>query len=83
MRPDLSEPGKHAGPSLRELVFQRLDVVTDRLMDMRDAGLSDREMVGEAKGLADALAIFTNPYQPNIDAIRVEAMERREARQAD
>lgn len=84
MRPDLSEPGKHAGPSLRELAFKELDAVMDRLMDatLDEQPISPTDR-GEAKGLAIALAIFTNPYNPNVDAIRAEAMERWEARNAE
>lgn len=84
MRPDLSEPGKHAGPSLRELVFQKLDAIMDRLMDARLDGQTPEESdVQQAKAYADCLAIFTNPYSPNVDAIRAEAMDRWEARNAE
>lgn len=34
------------------------------------------EWRGQAQGLAYALAVLTNPYQPDIDAIREEAMQR-------
>jgi hypothetical protein len=36
----------------------------------------------KASGIALALAIFTNPYQTSVDAIRAEAVERWEARQS-
>lgn len=37
------------------------------------------EWRGQAQGLAYALAVLTNPYQPDVDAIRKEAMQRWEA----
>lgn len=78
------EPSKHAGPSLRELVFRKLDEVMDWLMETEQEGGDELDQkVGEARGLATALAIFTNPYNPSVDAIRAEAMDRWEARNAE
>lgn len=37
------------------------------------------EWRGQAQGVAYALAVLTNPYDPNVDKIRAEAMERWEA----
>jgi hypothetical protein len=34
------------------------------------------EWRGQAQGIAYALAVLINPYQPDIEAIRAEAMER-------
>lgn len=77
-------PGSFTGPSIRELTFQKLDEVMDRLMDARLDGQDPLQAdIHEAKGLATALAIFSNPYNPNIDAIRAEAVERWEARNAE
>lgn len=77
-------PQTYAGPSLREMVFQKLDVVMDRLMDARlDGQLPEQVDIYQAQAYADALAIFTNPYSPNMDAIRAEAVERWEARNAE
>lgn len=36
---------------------------------------------GQAQGVAYALAIMLNPYQPNVPGVKAEAMERWEARQ--
>lgn len=78
------EPSKHAGPPLRELVFERLDARVTVLMNARlDARPIPEQERHEATGLATALAIFTNPYSPDVDAIRAEAMERWEARNAE
>lgn len=37
------------------------------------------EWRGQAQGVAYALAVLTNPYAPDVDKIRAEAMERWEA----
>ena len=77
-------PGTFTGPTLRELVFKELDAVMDRLMDatLDEQPISPTDR-GEAKGLATALAIFSNPYNPSVDAVRAEALERWEARNAE
>lgn len=41
------------------------------------------EWRGQAQGLAYALAIIANPYQPDVNAIRTEAMERWERGEDD
>lgn len=77
-------PGTFTGPSLRELVFERLDARVTVLLDARlDAQPIPEQERHEATGLAIALAIFTDPYNPDVDAIRAEAMERWEARNAE
>lgn len=43
------------------------------------AHLQYGEWRGQAQGLAYALAVLTNPYQPDVDKIRAEEMERWEA----
>lgn len=77
-------PGTFTGPTLRELAFQKLDAVVDELMDHR---LDGKPIPVEAKcicqGMAEIIAIFTDPYNPDVDAIRAEAMERWEARNAE
>lgn len=35
---------------------------------------------GTARGLAEAIALITNVYEPDLDAVRAEAMERWETR---
>lgn len=67
-----------------------LDEVVDRIMsDKLNPALPDGELgvpepsdVGEATGIARVIALFTNPYKPNLDAVRAEAMHRWEERQA-
>lgn len=77
-------PGTFTGPTLRELAFQKLDAVMDRLMDatLDEQPISPTDR-GEAKGMAEIIAIFTDPYNPDVDAIRAEATERWEARNAE
>jgi hypothetical protein len=41
------------------------------------------EWRGQAQGYAYALAVLTNPYKPDIEAIRTEAMERYEKGEED
>jgi hypothetical protein len=38
---------------------------------------------GQAQGLALAIAVITDPYSPNIDAVRKVSVERRKAREKD
>lgn len=72
-----------AGPSILELVWVELDKVMDVLMAAKLGGeLPEPERVGSAQGLALAIAILLNPYKPNINAVRVEAVNRWEGRQA-
>lgn len=78
--------GQHAGPSLLELLWVELDAVVDRIMGDRathGVGAEDSGDKGEAVGLAKAISIFLNPYHPQLDAVRAEAMRRWESRQAE
>lgn len=63
-----------AGKSIRDLVWDGLMLVLDRLMTGQEA--ADGKDPGRAEGMAFALAVFQNPYRPNIEAVREEAMER-------
>jgi hypothetical protein len=63
-----------AGMSIQDMVWQELDSVMDRLMT--DTAAADGRDPGRAEGFAMALAIFLNPYRPNIEAIREEAVTR-------
>ena len=60
-----------AGKSIQELVMDELLTVLDRLMGDEP----EERDPGRAEGLAMALAIFQNPYRPNVDAIREQAMD--------
>lgn len=57
-----------------ELIDQAMDVLLDP-----EQNSGDKE-IGYALGLATMLATFINPYIPDTDAIRAEAMKRWEAR---
>lgn len=71
------------GKSIIQMMWHELDQVVDRIQRRVDKGKeplkSDR---GEAVGLAKAIAIMTNPYAYDVDAVREEAMARYEARHA-
>lgn len=66
-----------AGPSILERLWAELDRVVDRLK----AGPVVDNDKGVAQGLTLAIAIMTNPYEPNTNAIRREAMIRWRERQ--
>lgn len=74
----------HAGASIYELIWAELDHVMDALMQAQPHGATPEEAAAlrnQAIGLARALAILTNPYAPDIDAIRAQAVERWETKQ--
>lgn len=68
------------GKSILELIWEKLDAVYAELVTeevARDPMSAEASVLrGEALGLASALAIITNPYSPNLDAIRAEAKAR-------
>lgn len=66
-----------AGKSIVELLWDVLDQLMDLLMKDEEP---DELTRGKAEGVAYALAVFQNPYLPNLDAIREQAVERWEAR---
>lgn len=75
----------HWGQSIHELIWLSLDATVDELIEQRGSnqpGWSERipALRGKALGLATALAIVINPYAPDVDAVRAEAMERLDAR---
>jgi len=59
------------GPPNRELWMKRStpEHIADEFQEYG-------EERGRAQGVAHAIAILTNPYAPNVDAIREEAMRR-------
>lgn len=63
------------GPSILETLWEALDAEVDALMGSSDERSLD-EVKGTAYGIAYAIALMTNPYQINVDAIRAIAMER-------
>jgi hypothetical protein len=70
----------HYGRSIIECIWEELDIVMDRLMSGEPE--PDGRDPGRAEGLAMALALFTNTYAPDLDAVRERAVERWESRQA-
>jgi len=62
------------GKSIKEILEEELDTVVERIMTGQDA--EDGRDPGRAEGVAYALAVFQNPYRPNIESVREEAMDR-------
>jgi hypothetical protein len=62
----------HAGRSILAVLWEDLDRLTSELM----VGEEDTDKRGIARGLAWAIAVMQNPANPNIDAVRDEAVER-------
>lgn len=75
-------PASTAGPSILEMMWEELDSIVDRLCE-EGAAAEDGLDSGRAQGMAHAIAIVEQPYQPNIEDVRARAMERRAAREAD
>lgn len=73
------QPLANAGKSIIELVWDQMDAVYARLM----SGETEKGDKGQARGLAIALAILTNPYANDVDAIRMQAHARWEDAQPD
>jgi hypothetical protein len=65
-------PQSFTGPSLLEMLWERMDRITAKILE----GDNSDKTVGKAIGLSEALAIFTNPYDPKPKAIRTEAKDR-------
>lgn len=63
-----------AGKSILELLWDELMTVLDRLMTEGTA--EDGKDPGRAEGLAYAIAVMSNPYLPNVDSVREQAMDR-------
>lgn len=62
------------GMSIRERYWEELDAIVDRLNAGEPA--EDGRDPGRAEGIAWCLAVMANPYQPNIEAVREESVER-------
>lgn len=72
------------GPSIVEMLWAEMDRQLGKLMSLiddpgTDGVLDRRGQEGMCLGLAKALAIMLTPYDPDVDAIRAEAMERYQA----
>ncbi len=67
----------HAG----EALWDELDMVVDRIQARVTKGKEPRQKdVGQAQGLAMALAILDSPLEPDIEEVRAVAMERWDVR---
>lgn len=79
------------GPSLLEGLWTELDDAVEQLLAIGAPSTAMpnklqwhiKYLQGRAHGLAWAIAKIVNPYEPNVDAIRQRAMERREERNDD
>lgn len=77
-RPDLRPI--YGGPTLLEALWDEMDALMERLMTGQQA--EDGGDKFRAQELAWVLAIVTDPYQPSVDKIRAETMDRWNAAQA-
>ena len=80
MRADQGYAVPH-GPSIIETLWKRLDKEYGELMFLKPQAPPYKKQQGICAGLATAIAIMTNPYNHNEDAVRSEVVERRKARQ--
>jgi hypothetical protein len=58
------------------------ELLDEFLIDEREDWKEYGEERGQAQGVAYCIAVMTNPYKPDIDAVRELAMERWETRHA-
>lgn len=68
------------GKTILELLWEELDAIMERLMSGGQA--DDERDPGRAEGVAYAIAVMQNPYLPNVDNVREQAMERWEQAEA-
>ncbi len=67
-------PAVYGGPTLLEALWSEMDTLMERMMTGQSA--EDGRDPGRAEMLGWVLAIVTNGYRPDINAIRKEAMRR-------
>lgn len=65
------------GKSIVGMLETELDTIVERIMNGAEA--ADGRDPGRAEGIATALAVFFNPYRPDLDSVRQAAMDRYEA----
>ncbi len=68
------EFGVYAGPTLLEALWDEMDRLMEGLMTKQDA--ADGGDRFRAEELGYVIAVVSNPYQPDINAIRKEALRR-------
>lgn len=78
-----------AGRSILDILWDKVDETVSMIMEAEDSayesdddaipsdGVQDK-LAGRAEGLCMAIAIIRNPYRPDLDAIKDEAMSRYE-----
>lgn len=64
------------GPSIIDLMWAELDESYKELKESQTSGNKIEQLRGRCAGLAIAIAIVRNPYDPDDDIIRGEAEER-------
>lgn len=69
------------GSSIQELAWDELMTVVDRILS--GGAAADGRDPGRAEGMAMIIAIFQNPYRPNIEAVREESADRWYAEQEE
>jgi hypothetical protein len=69
------EPLAHAGKSILEYLWEMMDATYADLMENPDK----KKLQGRAGGIAEALALMSNPYLRDVEAVRNAAHERWEA----
>lgn len=69
------------GQSIQELAWDELMTVVDRILS--GGAAADGRDPGRAEGMAMIIAIFQNPYRPNIEAVRKESTDRWYAEQEE
>lgn len=62
------------GPSILDKYWEELMSISERLYTGAEA--EDGRDPGRAEGVAFCIALITNPYQPNIEAVRAEVARR-------
>jgi hypothetical protein len=71
----------NSGGMVKVMLWTELDEVVDAIQRRVERGKDPlKRDVGKAQGLALAIAIMTNPFAYDDDAVRDEAMDRYEAR---
>lgn len=72
--------GGYAGRSILEMLIEQLDRAVERHLTIQDSGLGNPPSMsasrGEVRGLARAVAIMQNPYQPDHKNVEREAAQR-------
>ncbi len=68
------EFGIYGGPTLLEALWDEMDRLMEGLMTKADAADGGDKFRAEELGFI--IAVVTNPYRPDINAIRKEALRR-------